>query len=208
MNLQQSSGNSVSQSQDELWVKETQNKTLLARVALPQTSAKYGYRAIKMRGVFASWSGNRQKAGFLKLTLPSTQSQLASNLQSSKSYFVIYTFSSTGVMPNPVNCDYYDVTVIPQSPLNTPYVTKICSPPDDLTFPFSASTLFDAGAAVRKSLRDNPVPGNEAVLRNPKCCHGTEAVSRYFVGLDSQDQVLRTVKLENVRITECGCGLG
>ena len=111
-------------------------------------------------------------------------------------------------MPNFPKCDSYDVTIKSQIPLNTgEFQTKICSPPDEVTFPFNTSTSFDVGIEVRKALKNNPIPKNASVLRNPKCCHGTKATSRIFATISQTEKpAIRVVELSNVIITKCGCG--
>ena len=149
------------------------------------------------------------QTGFLKVTLPANHGQLAKNLLKSSSYFVIYAYSIVGpIMPtlSSPRCNSYDVTIRPQTTVHVAeFQTKICSPLEDITFPFNSTSFFDMGAAVRKSLKENPIPRTAAVLRNPKCCHGTKAESRHFAGFDPTVSALRVVELANIKITECGC---
>ena len=183
-------------------------QTLLARV--PVNSSKTGYRAVKMRSVSASWLANNVQTGFLKVTLPTNQRQLAKNLLKSNSYLVIYAYSSVGqiimpTVPTP-KCNFFEVTIRPQSTVNgAEFRTKICSPPEEITFPFNRTSFFDMGVALRKSLNDSPIPRTAAVLRNPKCCHATKAISRFFAGFDPNESAIRVVELANIKITECGC---
>ncbi|CAB4022981.1 Hypothetical predicted protein [Paramuricea clavata] len=115
---------------------------------------------------------------------------------------VLPTVAGQGASPK---CESFYVTIKPQIPLNTAnFRTKVCSAPDEISFPFNGSSFFDMGMALRKSLKDNPIPRNAAVLRNPKCCHATKATSRNFAKIDKL--TIRVVKLANVEITECGCG--
>ena len=196
---------------DELWVSDKNSQILLARV--PFNSSKNGYRAIKMRGIVTHWLNDHQKLGFLKIKLPPSQKHLAKNLSRSKAYFVIYSYSLAGQINMPSfsgpRCEGFDVTIKPQTPGNTAeFQTKICSPPEEITFPFNASGSVDVGMELRKALKNNPIPRNAAVLRNPKCCHGTRAISRIFaiVSRSPTRPVLRVVTLTNAIITECGCG--
>ena len=137
---------------------------------------------------------------------------MALTVSNSKIYFVIYAYSITGLfqqtaMPKPLKCEFYKITVKRQSSGNTvKFQTKICSPPDEVTFPFNTSSLFNMGVALRKSLKETPIPKNETVLRNPKCCHATKASSRIFVGPVKGEVLLKVQELTNIEITECGCG--
>jgi hypothetical protein len=202
------SSNNVQTTNDELWISDKNTQTLLARVPI-NSSRNGGYRAIKMRGIFTRWLNNHQQWGFLKIKLPSTRKHLAKNLSRWKSYFVIYSYSLTGQITMPVipRCQGFDVTIKPQTPGNTAqFTTKICSPPEDITFPFNASGSVDIGAELRKALKNNPIPKNAAILRNPKCCHGTKAFSRIFAIVYPTKPAVRVVQLTNAIITECGCG--
>ena len=157
-----------------------------------------------MRGVYMDWLASNKRRGFLNVKLSLTQKHLLKNLFKSKSYFVIYAYSIAGQGASP-KCEFFDVTIKPQIPLNTAkFSMKVCSAPDEISFPFNSSSFFDMGVALRKSLKDNPIPKNAAVLRNPKCCHATKAVSRIFAIIEKL--TIRVVELANVEITECGCG--
>ncbi|XP_028399678.1 uncharacterized protein LOC114523056 [Dendronephthya gigantea] len=195
--------NVVQQSSDEVWI--TEQQTDLARVFIHSSSN--GYRAIKMRNVSVAWLENNVQTAVLELNTPSSQNRVSRHLIKKKAFFVIYTFSTTP--PTSPNCESYDVTITPQSLVNAAeFTTKICSPPDDVTFPLNGSTYFDVGAALRTSLEDNPIPRNAAVLRNPKCCHATKAISRRFARLDMTQLSIHVFELQNVQITECGCLIG
>ena len=201
--------NAVQTRYDELQISDKNTQILLARV--PVNSSKNGYRAIKMRGIFTRWQNNHQKLGALIIKLPPSQKHLAMNLSRWKAYFVIYSYSSAGQINMPTfsgpRCEGFDVTIRPQTPGNTAqFQTKICSPPEEITFPFNASGSVDLGMELRKALRNNPIPRNAAVLRNPKCCHGTKAISRIFAIVSPTRPEFHVVTLTNAIITECSCG--
>ena len=199
------SSNAAQQSRNELWIKEQQTKAVLARVFLH--SSKKGYRAVKMRNVCATWLGNNTQTAVLELNFASPQNGWSKHLLEKQSFFVIYTFSITP--PTSPKCESYDVTIKPQSLINAAeFQTKICTPPDDVTFPLNGSSYFDVGTALRASLEDNPIPRNAAVLRNPKCCLATKAISRRFARFDMKLFSIQVFELHNVEVTECGCLIG
>lgn len=191
------------QERNELYIEDASTSILLAR--FPLNFSKSGYRAIKMRGISRKWlANNAAKVGVLRLKLPLAQQGLLQHLANSKSYFVVYAQSA---LVRPPQCAFHGVMITPQSPLITPsFVTKICSPPQEISFPFNGSTFFDMTAALQRAMNDNPLPQNAAVFRNPKCCHAMKAVSRRFARLFPEEPAIRVEEILNVDITECGCG--
>lgn len=191
---------------DEIWI-ESSEQNLLARVPVHSTN-KIGYRAVKMRGVSLKWMNNLRNSRGLRLKMKSAKKTKKSlkKVIGAKAYFVVYVYSTEALLnlSKAVTCDSYDVTIKFQSILALDsFQTKICSPPDDVTFPFDVSSVFDVGMAFRRALHHNPVPKGASVLRNPKCCQATKVAPRSFVNFVNGN--IQVSRLRNVQITECGC---
>lgn len=185
-----------SKKDQDLWITDAATKRPLARVAL--AGKKTGNRAIHLRNILRVWLKDGKSRGVLNIEIkPSTARALQFVSFNPVPYIVGYTISKKLPLPAPITCHAH-VMHVPIDDTMLPRTTMICSPLDDVTFPFNAS-VFDVGRAVRRYMSSRPLPKNSTVLGNPPCCHATGSGSMIFMKGNN------TVQVQNATITKCGC---